>query len=115
VADNGARRLVEPIDELEIRIEELQEAIARSRRLMLAGRACAVIGPTLLACFALGLLTFTPLRMIIAIVLGVGGVVLMGSSRASTDELALALKRTEEERRAAIDALELVEVRDQGG
>jgi hypothetical protein len=34
----------------------------------------------------------------------------MGSSKASTEELELSLKRTEAARSAAIDALELVEI-----
>lgn len=103
---------MEQIEQLEIRIEELREAIERSRRLMLAGRACAVIGPTLFACFMFGLMNFTPVRMIVGIALAIGGVVLMGSSRASTEQLILSLKRTEGERSAAIDALELVQLRD---
>ncbi len=103
---------VEQIERLEIRIEELREAIQRSRRLMMAGRACAVIGPALLGCFMLGLLNFTPIRMIAGITLAIGGVVLMGSSKSSTEQLELSLKRTEGERNAAIDALELVQLGD---
>jgi hypothetical protein len=62
----------------------------------------------------LGLMDFTPVRMIVGIALAVGGVVLTGSSRSSTEQLMLSLKRTEEERSAAIDAPELVQVPDQG-
>jgi hypothetical protein len=101
---------VDEIEELELRIEGLREAIRRSRRLMLAGQACAVVGPALLVCLLLGLLGFTPTAMIIGIALGVGGVVLMGSSKSSTEELELSLKQTEAARSAAIDALELVEI-----
>jgi hypothetical protein len=99
---------MEQIEQLELRIEELREAIQRSRKLMLAGRACAIIGPTLLVCLLLGLPRFTPSEMIIGITLGIGGLVLMGSSKASTEELELLLKQLEEERNAAIDALDLV-------
>lgn len=106
---------MDEIERLELRIEELSEAITRSRRLRLAGRASAVIGPTLLIGLALGLLNYTPARMIVALALAIGGLVLMGSSRASTEELERSLKRTEAERIAAIDALDLVPVgeRDQ--
>ncbi len=100
----------ERIEQLEVQIEELREAIERSRRLMIAGRACAVIGPALLVCFMLGLMTFTPVRMIVGLALAIGGVVLTGSSRASTEQLELSLKQTEKERSAAIDGLELVRV-----
>ena len=103
---------MDEIERLELRIEELREAIERSRRLMLAGQACAVAGPAMFACFVLGLIDFTPVRMIVGIALAIGGVVLTGSSRASTEQLMLSLKRTEEERSAAIDALELVQVQD---
>ncbi len=103
---------MEQIERLEIRIEELREAIERSRRLMLAGQACAVVGPALFVCFMFGLIDFTPVRMIVGIALAIGGVVLTGSSRASTEQLMLSLKRTEEERSAAIDALELVQLPD---
>ena len=103
---------MEQIEQLEIRIEGLREAIERSRRLMLAGQACAVAGPAMFVCFMLGLIDFTPVRMIVGIALAIGGVVLTGSSRASTEQLMLSLKRTEEERSAAIDALELVQLPD---
>ena len=101
---------MDEIERLELRIEELSEAIERSRRWRFAGRASAVIGPMLLAGFALGLVAYTPARMIIALALAIGGVVLMGSSRSSTEELERALRQAEAERMAAIDALDLVQV-----
>jgi hypothetical protein len=106
------RELMDEIERLELRIEELREAIERSRRLRLAGRASAVIGPALLAGFALGLVAYTPTRMIVALALAIGGVVLAGSSRSSTEELERSLKQAEAERMAAIDALDLVQVDD---
>ena len=104
------RRMMDEIERLELRIEELSEAIERSRRWRLAGRASAVIGPALLVGFALGLVAYTPTRMIVALALAIGGVVLMGSSRSSTEELERALRQAEAERMAAIDALDLVQV-----
>jgi hypothetical protein len=102
----------EQIERLEAQIDELREAIRRSRRLVAAGRACAFAGAALLICLALGLVTVMPVRMIVAIVVGLGGLVLMGSSVGSTKQLELSLKRTEDERNAAIDALEFVELGD---
>jgi hypothetical protein len=58
----------------------------------------------------LGLLDFTPARMIAAIAVGLGGLVLMGSSKSSTEQLERSLRQSEAERRAAIDALELIEI-----
>jgi CHASE3 domain sensor protein len=101
---------VDEIEQLEIQIERLREAIQRSRRLMLAGRLCAIAGPVLLLCLLLGVLAFTPFGMVIGLALGIGGVVLMGSSKSSTEELQRSLKHTETERRAAIDALNLMQV-----
>ena len=103
---------MDEIERLELRIEKLSEAIERSRRLRLAGRALVVIGPMLLAGFALGLVSDSPTRVIVALALAIGGVVLMGSSRSSTEELERSLKQAEAERIAAIDALNLIPVGD---
>ena len=102
----------EQIERLEAEIDELREAIQRSRRLVVAGRACAFAGAALLVALILGLAYFTPVRMIVGISLGLGGLVLMGSSVGSTRQLELSLKRTEDERNAAIDALALVQLGD---
>jgi hypothetical protein len=107
--------LMDEIERLELQIEELRDAIERSRRLALAGRASAVAGPALLVGFMLGLVTFTPTRMILALALAIGGLVLTGSSRASTEELRRSLARVEAERNAAIDALEFVDLGDGAG
>jgi hypothetical protein len=106
---------MDEIERLERRIEELSDAIKRSRRLRLAGRVSAVAGPALLAGFALGLVVYTPARMVVALALAIGGIVLMGSSRSSTEELERALRRAEADRIAAIDALDLVDLNDRTG
>lgn len=103
---------MEEIELLELRIEELREAIERSRRLMLAGRAASVFGSALLVAILLGALEFTPVRMIVAIALGIGGIVLSGSSRSSTEQLEGQLKRAEGKRAAALDGAEFVELGD---
>lgn len=103
---------MEEIERIELRIEKLSEAIERSRGLRLAGRALVVIGTMLLAGFAFGLVSDSPTRVIVALALAIGGVVLMGSSRSSTEELERSLKQAEADRIAAIDALNLVPVGD---
>ena len=102
----------EQIERLEAQIDELREAIRRSRRLVVAGRACAFAGAALLICLVLGLATVTPVRMIGGIAVGLGGLVLMGSSVGSTKQLELSLKQREDERNAAIDDLEFVDLGD---
>jgi hypothetical protein len=99
---------MDEIERLEMQIEELREAIERSGRYALAGRGAAVAGPALIIGFVLGLVAFTPVRMILALALAIGGIVLAGSSRATTDELGRSLQKAQAERKALIDALELV-------
>jgi hypothetical protein len=101
---------MDEIERLELRIDELRDAIERSRRLRMAGQALAIAGPAILVGFMLGLVSFTPTRMLFALAFAIGGVVLMGSSRSSTEELERDLKRAETERTAAIDALELIQI-----
>ena len=101
---------MDEIERLEIRIEALREAIGRSRRLRRVGLACALIGPALIVGFVLGLVDDSPTRVIVAFALAIGGMVLMGSSRSSTEELEGAMKQADAARMAAIDALHLVPV-----
>ena len=102
--------LAEEIERLEERIEDLREARERSRRLTLVGQGCVVLGLVALLCILTGFVDFTPVRVIVAIALSIGGTVLMGSSNGSTAELARQLRQAERERIAAIDELNLVEV-----
>ena len=104
----------EQIERLEARIDELREEIWRSRRLVIAGRACAFAGAGFIVCLFLGLVTFMPLRMIVGTAVGLGGLVLMGSSVGSTRQLELSLRQAENERNAAIDALAFVDLGDAG-
>jgi hypothetical protein len=98
------------IERLEIRIETLREAIGRSRRLRRVGLVSALIGPALIVGFLVGVIDYSPTRVIVAFALAIGGMVLMGSSRSSTEELERSMKQAEAERIAAIDALDLVAV-----
>jgi galactokinase len=104
----------EQIERLEARLEELREAIQRSRKLVAAGRACSLGGAGLLICLMLGVATLTPIRMIFGLTAAIGGLVLLGSSLSSTAQLELSLKQTEDKRNAAIDALDLVKIGDDG-
>lgn len=102
----------EHVEELEFRIDELRDAIARSRRLMSAGRVGAVLGAILLLALMIGVIGFAPARVVFTLALLIGGVVFAGSSKSSTEQLEGSLARAERERNAAIDALGLV---DAGG
>ena len=96
------------IESLELRIAELREAVGRSRRLAFAGGVAAVAGPALLCALLFGLVIDTPARALVGLALLIGGLVLMGSSKASTEQLQRQLESAERERNAAIDALGLV-------
>jgi hypothetical protein len=102
------------IERLEAEIDELRDSIQRSRRLVMVGRLCALAGAALLVALIVGLTFFTPMRMIIGISLGLGGLVLMGSSVGSTTQLEHSLKQAEGDRNAAIDALKLVQLGEGG-
>jgi hypothetical protein len=102
------------IERLEAQIVDLRDAIRRSRRLVVVGRICAVAGAALLVALIIGLAYFTPIRMIVGISLGLGGLVLMGSSVGSTKQFELSLRQTEDDRNAAIDALKLVPLGEGG-
>lgn len=98
---------VEDIERLELRIETLEDSIARSRRLMLVGRVGVVVGPLLLVALTFGLIVFTPARVLLALALLIGGLVLTGSSKSSTDELEGSLASAQAQRNEAIDTLGL--------
>ena len=100
---------MDAIERLERRIEDLREAIDRSRRYRLAGRAATVAGPLMLAAILFGV-GFTPTLTILGLALAIGGMVLSGSSRATTQELERALTEAEAERNATIDSLDLVDL-----
>ena len=106
---------MDEIERLELQMEDLRDAIERSRRLALAGRAATVAGPALLIAIFVGLVGFTPARTIFGLALAIGGMVLSGSSRATTEELRRSLQKADAERNAAIDALELVDLGDGTG
>ena len=106
------QRPPEQIEQLEIRIEELRNRSDTGRRLMLAGRACVLIGPVLLVCVLLGLVNFTPVRMIVGLALAMAGSCSRAAAEPSTQQLEFLLRQTEKERNTAIDSLELIQAGD---
>jgi len=95
------------IEALELGIEALEDAIARSRRLMTIGRAATLVGPILVLALIVGVFEATPARVLSAFALIIGGLVLAGSSKSSTAEFERRRARAVAERNAAIDALGL--------
>jgi len=111
MSESGSRP-DERIERLEERVAELREASRRSRILAAAGRACALAGAAWQAGLMFGLVTFMPVRFVSSVVVGLGGLILMGSSVGSTRQLEASLRQAENERIAAIDALELIAVQN---
>lgn len=100
----------EQIERLETQIEELAASIRQSRKIMLAGQFCAAIGVIVLLLFALSS-HFTGLMWLMAAVaLTLGGLVLTGASKSSTDDLQRALNKAQIDRSLAIDRLALHDV-----
>lgn len=70
----------EEIGQLEAQLDDLRDAIQRSRRLIVAGRACAFGGAALLLSVMVGLSPFSQLQMIVGITAALGGLVRRASA-----------------------------------
>ena len=99
------------ISDLERRIEALRADIERSGKMEAAGKIASVVGVSLFLAAGLGLFGLGAAALTGGVALAVGGVVLSGSSKASTDELRGALRDAEAARSTAIDGLWLVDAR----
>jgi hypothetical protein len=109
---------MDPLDlplELEDRIERLEDAIVRSRKLMQASRFAFMAGVALFLGWLSGLFATNGLGLVLGIALSIGAVVLGGSSRQTTAELRSALADAQARRKAIIDELPLVDVSPSAG
>jgi hypothetical protein len=100
------------IERIERQIEELAQAVRRSRRLMLLGQASAVSGVLLLTWWLVHRSVLSLTWFLAGVALSLFGLVMTGSSKRSTDDLQEALRMAEEHRIRAIDALHM---HDTGG
>ncbi|MDB5546128.1 MAG: hypothetical protein JWO64_3277 [Hyphomicrobiales bacterium] len=98
------------IERLEIQIEELAGSIRQSQKLILIGRLSAAAGVLALVVFALSSTSLSLAWLMTAVALALGGLVLTGASKSSTDELQRALTKAQMDRTTAIDALNLKEI-----
>ena len=102
----------EEIAELEVRIEELADAVERCRKFALAAKIAVVLGGLLLASTLLGLITFSPMALIGGVAALLGGIVLYGSNASTSDELTKSLHDAEARRAALIGRLNIRLVHD---
>jgi hypothetical protein len=99
--------LRDEIPRLEERIEDLAEAIARSRRLLQISKiAIAVAAIWILATIA-GAIGFDPAAIISAMAAMIGGVVLFGSTTTTLKQTSAAMKEAEAQRAELIGKIEL--------
>jgi hypothetical protein len=102
----------EEIAALEVRIEELAEALERCRKFALAAKTAIILGALLTAATVLGFLTFTPMAMLGGVAALLGGIVLYGSNASTSDELTRSLRGAEARRAALIGGLDIRLVHD---
>jgi hypothetical protein len=102
----------EQISELEAQIEELAGALERCRKTALASKTAMVCGGLLLAATILGIVAFNPMAMTAAVAALLGGVVVFGSNKATSEQFAESLKNAEALRAVLIGRLEFRLVED---
>jgi hypothetical protein len=99
----------EEIAELEVRIEELAEALERCRKLALTAKIAIIIGALLMVAALLGFLTFTPMAMLGGVAALLGGIVVYGSNGSTLDELSKSLHDAEARRASLIGRLDILD------
>jgi small neutral amino acid transporter SnatA (MarC family) len=100
----------EEIAQLEAQIEELAEGIESCRKIMLASKAVIAVGGILLVAIMVGAIRFDPMALTAAIATVLGGIVLFGSNRSTSQEKTAALKAAEAQRAELIDKIDLTMV-----
>ena len=104
VADSDLRN---EILRLEDRIDDLAEAMARSRRISQMSKMAIVGGLIWILATILGVITFVPAAVITAIAAMIGGVVLFGSTTTTSKEISAAMRASEARRAELIGRMQL--------
>jgi len=94
------------IARLEARIEALQEAIARCRKIALAAKIAIGAGAAWLVLTFVGAVPFLPALLFASLAAVIGGVVLLGSNSTTWTQTEAALAASEAMRRDLIEQLE---------
>jgi type III secretory pathway component EscV len=92
------------ITELEAEIDQLQEDIARCRKISLVAKTVFIGG---CATVLFGFLADSPLAVVVAIGTVLGALALMGSNNRTQDEIVAALNEHEARRSATIDGIQM--------
>jgi hypothetical protein len=104
VADSDLRN---EILRLEDRLDDLAEALARSRRISQISKIAIVGGLIWILATILGAIAFVPAAVITALAAMIGGVVLFGSTTTTTKETLAAMQATEAHRADLIGRMQL--------
>lgn len=92
---------------LETRIDDLADAVARCRKIILAGKAAAAAGAIWLLAVTFGALEFDPMAMLVAIAALLGGIAIFGSNTTTLKQMSATMKDAEARRAALIGSLRL--------
>jgi hypothetical protein len=95
------------IVDLEARIEQLVAAIQSCAKFILLSRIAIVVGGAFLLALVIGAIRFDPMIMIAAIAAVLGGIVALGSNRATSEQAKAALRAAEQRRAELIGAIDL--------
>jgi hypothetical protein len=99
--------LRDEISRLELRIEQLANTIERCRKVILASKIAIAVGGVLMLAILLGAIRFTPVAMIAAMTLAIGGIVVLGSNTGTSKQAAADLNATEALRAELIGRIDL--------
>jgi len=95
------------IARLEVKVEELAEAVARCRKIKLISQIAIAGGGIWMLAVAIGIIGFDPIAMMAAISGVIGGTVMYGSNSTTSREVDAAMKDAEALRAKLIGGLEL--------
>jgi hypothetical protein len=101
----------EEISRLETRIDDLADAIARCRKIILFAKAAMAIGGLLIVVTLFGLVTFDPTLLIGGMTAVIGGIVLFGSNTRTLSDFTAAAAAAEKRRNELIGIIDLRVVR----
>ena len=95
------------IAKLEQRIERLSDSLDRCRKIAVAAKIAIAAGLAVLAALIFGFMQPDALRLMVAAILTLGGIVLAGSNGTTAQQTAEKLARAEQQRAELIGAIEL--------
>jgi hypothetical protein len=110
--ENGDAR--EEISRIEARIDDLADAMARCRKIILFAKVAMAIGGLLTVITVLGLVTFDPTLLVGGMTAVIGGIVLFGSNTRTMSDFSAAAAAAEKRRNELIGSIELRVVRGAG-